>query len=220
MAKAAWWLLRQFCGTRKILVGFAVFLNRFFISEPTAHTVVFFYFKFHFFFFERECGYRSSSTESSPNLCGKKSVLKKNPQNPQQTQKFSVGKEIIVSSKGENAGEGVGASLKSMRSDASGLWFFRQPEGSWGDLYPQPLHAPGRCPLHAREGITGSDRLGRRAYAPVPTLSPELGPLSPSGRTHAPRSGRGPANNHPLGRWHLRHLAPFSHNRHQGREGA
>lgn len=83
-----------------------------------------------FFFFERECGYRSSSTESSPNLCGKKSVLKKNPQNPQQTQKFSVGKEIIVSSKGENAGEGVGASLKSMRSDASGLWFFRQPEGS------------------------------------------------------------------------------------------
>lgn len=54
MAKAAWWLLRQFCGTRKILVGFAVFLNRFFISEPTAHTVVFFYFKFHFFFFLRE----------------------------------------------------------------------------------------------------------------------------------------------------------------------
>lgn len=149
------------------------------------------------------------------NLC-----LKKKTQNPQQTQKFSVGKEIIVSSKGENAGEGVGASLKSMRSDASGLWFFRQPEGSWGDLYPQPLHAPGRCPLRAREGITGSDRLGRRAYAPVPTLSPELGPLSPSGRTHAPRSGRGPANNHPLGRWHLRHLAPFSHNRHQGREGA
>lgn len=60
----------------------------------------------------------------------KKSVLKKKTQNPQQTQKFSVGKEIIVSSKGENAGEGVGASLKSMRSDASGLWFFRQPEGS------------------------------------------------------------------------------------------
>lgn len=114
MAKATWWLLRQFCGTRKILVGFAAFSNSFFISESTVHTVVFFYFKFHFFF-ERECGYRSSSTESSPNLCGKKSVLKrkkkettKQKKNKERSFHFAVGKEIIVSSKGENAGESVG----------------------------------------------------------------------------------------------------------------
>jgi len=53
----------------KILVGFAAFLNRFFIPESTAHTVVFFYFRFHLVLTER--GYRSFPTESGANLCGK-----------------------------------------------------------------------------------------------------------------------------------------------------
>lgn len=182
MAKAAWWLLRQFCGTRKILVGFAAFLNRFFISEPAAHTVVFFYFKFHFFF--RECGYRSSSTESSPNLCGKKkSVLKK--KQPTNTEVFSR-KRNHCFFKEWKCWRGCGCIPEEHETWCQWSLVVQTAREKLRRPVPPASPCPGALPSPCPGRITGSDRLGRRARAPVPTLSPKLGPLSPSGRTRAP----------------------------------
>lgn len=135
--------------------------TNFFISESTTHSVVFFYFRCHLF--REKMWIKGFSTESDQ-ICVENLCLKT------RSFYFTVGKEIINSSEGENDGESMGMPLKCTRSDTSGSQKFRLSEWSWGHQYPQPWQASQ----------------GRRACASVACLSAELEPLSPAGSTHLP----------------------------------